>query len=245
MEGDMRKGIAIAAASMLVPAGAAQAAFLGWEAQWITLGNGHLIGNVYAMFSNSNDRVLALYDTHIISNQPFHQSAANPFWMPASNQNKHTSDDSWVALGTNPSGSGNVGTNGIVQGDSDFVNFTDSQGATDFSYIQNSGGGAGWFNANPSNGYGYAFETFNGTYGQPIIRSVLLAHFVLTDYGGPPFLNIFWQGSLAVQFAGDSEVTYGVGADMPKHIMPLPGPSVLSLGLGAGMAFRRPRSRVR
>ena len=107
----------IGAAAFVSVAGAD---FTGWSTELITLGNGHTIMNVYANFDNVGDRVINVYDAAISTNTSggFFQGT-NPFWQPGT-QNAMTSDDSWVAIGTNPSGSGNA-SGSITSGDPSFV----------------------------------------------------------------------------------------------------------------------------
>ncbi len=210
---------------------AANAAFTGYVTEIISLGSGNKVMNVYASFSNANDRVLNVYNTAITTNNAsgFFQSAGNPFWKAGNTQNKATSDDSWVAIGSNPNGSGNAGGNGgSVVGDPNFVNFDDANDSTDFSFIEGIGGGAGWYNGSPANTYGYAFDA----------GRVLLAHFVFA--GSTSNTAVSWSVSMAVTFAGDTSATSGVGQGANTFLIPAPGALAL-LGV-AGLSSRRRRA---
>ncbi len=208
---------------------------MGFEVERITLGNGHRVLNVFAKFSNSGDRVLNVYrsDISTTNGNGFFQSAGNPFWKPGNTQNKNTSDDSWVCIGTNPNGSGNAGgSGGNVVADPNFVNFDDANDSTDFSFIESvdAQNGAGWYNGTPTNTYGYAFDA----------NRVMLAHFVADDAQLGDKLN--WYARLTITrpgVPGSSEVV-PTGGVMFDWIIPAPGALAL-LGV-AGLASRRRRA---
>ena len=210
-------------------ASAASAAFTGWSSEVINLGNGHYIMNVYANFNDTGDRLLNCVNANISTNAAggFYQSASNPFWAPGGTQNKSTSDDSWVTIDTNPNGNGNAF--GGTSGDPNFVNFNDSSGTTtyDFSYIESAGTGAGWFNGNPSNTYGFA----DG-------GKVLAAHFVCGNVTADT--SVAWNVTCIVKLSNGQTVTgQGTGANTFFFI---PGPGALALVGAAGLASRRRRA---
>lgn len=208
---------------------AANANFTGYSHELITLGNGHVIANVYANFSHANDRVLNVYNSNITTTHVggFFHSAGNPFWKAGNTQNKNTGDDSWINIGTNPNGTGNAGGNGgSTVGDPNFVNFDDANDSTDFSVIESIGTGAGWYNGSPANTYGYAFDA----------GRVLLGHLVFDTNQG----EVTWQGSLTVYLNGATSSTSGVGMQPYSFTIPAPGALAL-LGL-AGLATRRRRA---
>lgn len=182
----------------------ASADFTGWEGELVFLDSGHTIMNVYATFSDANDRVFNVYITDIATNAAggFHQSAEHPFWKPSSVQNKQTSADSWVTIGTNPNGDGNSSGTAIA-GDPKFVNFDDTNGATDFSVIQSAGDGAGWYNNNPFNGWGFA-NVGGGT--QP---RVLVAHFVVDGVQAGRTLS--WEATMTVRQTDGTVAFVGQG----------------------------------
>lgn len=210
----------------------ASAGFNGYSGEVINLGNGRSIYNIYASFSHANDRVLNVYNLQLsgsLANE-FHQSEANPFWKAGNTQNKNTSDDSWIAIGTNPNGSGNAGGNGgVVVGDPNFINFDDANDSTDFNYIHSIGTGAGWYNGAPANSYGYAFDS----------GRVLLAHFVLPTN---PTGFLFWSGALTVYLNGATSSTSGVGTGLIPIIWPTPGALGLFAFAGIGLSGRRRKS---
>ncbi len=215
----------IGAAAFVSVAGAD---FTGWSTELITLGNGHTIMNVYANFDNVGDRVINVYDAAISTNTSggFFQGT-NPFWQPGT-QNAMTSDDSWVAIGTNPSGSGNA-SGSITSGDPSFVNFNDANESTDFSYIESSGTGAGWYNNNPGNTWGFA------TGGK-----VLVAHFVAANAQGLGE-SVSWNATMTITRAGmTGSFTRGAGQNSFAWIIPGPG-ALAFLGV-AGLASRRRRA---
>lgn len=210
---------------------AAGASFTNYSREFITLPSGRLVVNFYAHFSHANDRVLNVYNLSLSGTlaDDFYQSEANPFWKAGNTENKNTSDDSWVTIGTNPNGSGNAGGGGaVVVGDPNFVNFDDSNDSTDYSYIQGVGTGPGWYNGAPANSYGYAFDA----------GRVLLAHFVLPNGNG----SLDWQGSLTVYLNGATSSTSGVGMQ-PFMILPVPAPAGVSLVGFAGLVMSRKARR--
>lgn len=214
-------------------ASAANAEFLGWETELITLVNGHTIMNVYAKFDNSGDRVVNVYDAAITTNTAggFYQSAGQPYWQVSGTQNKMTSDDSYVCIGTNPNGNGNP-SGSITAGDPSFVNYNAESGTTtyDFSVIEGSGTGAGWYNNNPGNTWGFANTGDN---------RVLVAHFVATSAQGADAVN--WNATLTITKAGfTGSFTRGAGQNTFAWIIPGPG-AMAFLGL-AGLASRRRRA---
>jgi hypothetical protein len=210
----------------------AAANFTGYSGEFIDLGNGRTIVNVFANFTHVNDRVLNVYNLQLSGSlaDDFHQSEANPFWKAGNTQNKNTSDDSWIAIGTNPNGSGNAGGNGgVVVGDPNFVNFDDSNDSTDFSYIEGIGSGAGWYNGAPANSYGYAFDA----------GRVLLAHFVLpSDVAG----SLTWSGSLTVFLNG---ATSSSNVSLPPFTIVWDGPAPGALGVLFVAGLGSPRRRRR
>lgn len=207
-------------------ASAASAAFTGWSSEVVNLNNGRYILNVYANFSDTGDRLLNCVNANITTNSAggFYQSAANPFWAPGGTQNSMTSDDSWVTIDTNPNGNGNAF--GGTSGDPNFVNFNDSSGTTtyDFSVIESAGTGAGWFNGNPSNSYGFA----DG-------GRVLAAHFVVT--GSSSVVN--WNVTCIVKLSNGQTVT---GQGTGPNTFAVPAPGAIALLGAAGLASRRRRA---
>lgn len=206
------------------------AAFTGWSHELVTLGNGHVIMNIYAEFNDQGDRLLNVVHGTITTNAAggFYQSASNPFWKPSGSQNKLTSDDSWVTIDTNSNGNAYSGT----MGDQNFWNFDDSSSAaSDFSVLTSYTSGVGWYNGNPGSGsYGYA----NG-------GKVLVAHFVATGLNGfPPDRFVSWSAECIVQQAVGGTV-FGQGAG--TFIIPwgVPGPSALAVVAISGLATRRRR----
>jgi hypothetical protein len=219
----------IGSAAVLSCAAAANADFTGWQTEIITLGNGHTIMNVYAGFDNSGDRVINVFNTDITTNAAggFFQSNTNPFWQPGT-QNKLTSDDSWVCIGTNPSGSGNA-SGSITSGDPSFVNFNDANESSDYSFIESSGTGAGWYNNNPGNTWGFANQGGN---------RVLVAHFVFATGQGAG-LSVSWDATLTIKKNGQTgSETAGQG----QFEFFIPGPGALALLGVAGLAARRRRA---
>jgi hypothetical protein len=219
----------IGSAAVIGLASAANAGFTGYQVETFQIGNTWIM-NVYAGFSNSGDRVFNVYNTNISTNHAggFYQAAANPFWKPATNQNKNTSVDSWVTIGTNPNGNGNS-SGSIVAGDPSFVNFDDSNDSTDFSVIESSGTGAGWYNNNPGNLWGYADQGGN---------RVLLAHFAFApNQGGGN--TVFWSALLTIRSAGSTQAETVGGGNFQFFI---PGPGALALLGVAGLASRRRRA---
>lgn len=204
--------------------------FTGFTAEYITLGNGHVIQNVYANFTNANDRLLNIYNTNITTTNPggFHQSAANPTWKPSSTQYKNTSDDSWVTIGTNPDGSQRA--NGLTEGDPNFINFDDSNDSTDFSCVENDGGGAGWFYVPPDYGYGDAFDQ----------NRVLVAHFVWVAPPDGGVATTGWQVTIQMILAGQSQTSSATPPTQEFDYDHVPSPSVLALlAMGVTPAARR------
>lgn len=223
----------IASAATLSCAAVSSADFVGFEADRIILGNGHIVLNVYAKFTNSGDRVLNVFRSDITTDNAsgFHQSG-NVFWKAGNTQNKNTSDDSWIVVGANPNGTGNAGgSGGNVVGDPNFVNFDDANDSTDFSYIESvdEDNGAGWYNGTPTNTYGYAFEAGN---------RVLLGHFVAADALLGDQLHWFAKLTITRPGIGGSMEVQGDGTF--DWIIPAPGALAL-LGV-AGLASRRRRA---
>ncbi|MFO0783454.1 MAG: hypothetical protein U0636_07205 [Phycisphaerales bacterium] len=195
----------------------------------MSLGSGRYVVNVYASFNDTGDRVLNCIQGAISTNAAggFYQSASNPFWAPSSTQNSFSSDDSWVTIGTNPNGNGNAF--GGTAGDSNFLNFNDSSGTTtyDFSVIEGSGNGAGWFNPAPT----------NNSYGLADTGKVLVAHLVIGNTGSSTWIS--WNVAAIIQLANGQTVTQGAG----PHVWYLPSPGALCLLGVAGMnPLRRRRT---
>lgn len=231
-----RLSLASAVACVACAAAAAPTAhadFTGYVYESALLPSGRIILNVYARFSHANDRVLAVYNasTSTTSYGGFHQVAEHPFWKPDAGQAKLTSDDSWVAIGTNPNGSGTAwGGGGVVAPDSNFVNFDDANGSTDFSVMEGTGGGAGWYNGNFANSFGYAFDE----------GRVLLAHLVVNP-PAEPYLMIHWNFTLIVYLNGATASTSGIGTGNNTWGLPAPGAAI---PLAALAALARSRRRV-
>lgn len=225
----MRLPFILGSAAALGCAAIASADFTGWSVERITLGNGHIIMNVYANFSSTSDRLLNVVKTDVSSGLEggFYQSGSNPFWKPANSQNSQTSDDSWVTIDTNPNGNGNAF--GGCLGDPNFVNFDDQNSSYDFSFIESAGNGAGWYNGNPSgNNYGFA----DG-------GKVLVAHFVAANAQIGDTLT--WIGRCTVKLAnGETATEQGAGTFAFEWIVP--GPGALALLGAAGLASRRRRA---
>lgn len=183
--------VAVTAASL---ASTAHAEFLGLTAELVGLPSGHVVANVYAQFSDVNDRVLAVGDATIFTNVPggFYQSAANPFFRPGT-QHTRVSQDSFVCIDTAPGSFNTVA--GSIEGDAQFFNYSDAQGATNFSIIQGSGSGAGWWNATPT-----------GTTGLADNGKVVLAHLVV----GPSNVNecrrLWWSSTVTYLRASTGQV---------------------------------------
>ena len=215
-------------AGAAVLASSASAAFTGWSLELVSLGNGRYVVNVYASFNDTGDRMLNCVNGAIATNAAggFYQSASNPFWAPSGTQNRLTSDDSWVTIGTNPNGNGNAF--GGTQGDPNFVNFNDSSGTTtyDFSIVESAGTGAGWYNGNPSNSYGFA-DT----------GKVLVAHLVVGNTSSSTWIS--WNVTAIVKLSNGQTVT---GQGTGPHVWYLPSPGALGLlGVAGTAPFRRRR----
>lgn len=227
----MKRERFIAVSFALAVGSSAAANFTGYSSELIGLANGHWIMNVYANFSHANDRVLNVYNTNITTTHVggFHHSEENPYWKAGNTQNKSTSDDSWVAIGTNPNGSGNAGGGGgVIVADPNFVNFDDTNDSTDFSTIESTGTGAGWYNGAPANNYGYAFDS----------NRVLLAHLVFDSNQG----SMTWQVTMTVFLNGATGSTSGVGWQ-PWSFPHVPAPGTFGglLFAGLGVTGRRRR----
>lgn len=184
-------------ASALLLATASTADFIGWQTEAIMLPSGRYAMNIYAGFSNSQDRVQFVYDVALTTSafNGFYQSPEHPFWQPGI-QNKLTSDDSWVTIGTHPNGNGNSAGSTITPVP-EFMNFDDGNGATDFSFIDGGRDGAGWYNNNPQSAWGYA------NVGQ---NRVLLAHIVVTHNS-----LVRWSATMQVRLANGSIQIVGTG----------------------------------
>jgi hypothetical protein len=210
-------------------AGSAAASFTGWTADVFQLASGHTAMNVYATFSQSGDKLLNIYSSHITTTVAggFHQSTDNPFWAPGA-QDVNTADDSFVCFGTS---AGGLAVPGAVLPDPSFVNFDDSNGATQFNVIQGTFGGAGWYNPNPTT-----------MYGSPVNGRVLVAHFVVA--GDAPVEGVLnWQASISYNDPFGQTLT-GIGSaaqvfDWGSGAVPAPGTIIVVAA--AGLRCRRRR----
>ncbi|MBL9140499.1 MAG: hypothetical protein JNK53_01415, partial [Phycisphaerae bacterium] len=127
------------------------------------------------------------------------------------------------------SGSNNA-SGSITSGDPSFVNFNDANESSDFSFIESSGTGAGWYNNNPGNTWGYA--NVGGS-------RVLVAHFVVANGQGNGPISINWSATLTIKKAGATgSETAGAG----QFNFVIPGPGALALLAVAGLASRRRRA---
>lgn len=201
--------------------------FVGLQHNTLVLGNGHVAFNLYAKFTSSSDRVLAVTSFNVYTPHPggFHQSAANPTWTPGT-QNINTSDDSWVCIGTNPINNQFTGPN--TAGDANFLNF--GPGATDYSFIDAASPGAGWYDVNPSAGWGLATQTGNRT---------LLARLV---WPSPPVFNDYIEMTATIHYerAGAPGVVLTASV---YHLISIPAPGAWAfLVLSSAICRRRIRS---
>jgi MYXO-CTERM domain-containing protein len=223
----------LACAAALALASLAHADFTGWSATTFLLPSGHMAMNVFANFSHEGDRLLNVFNGSVTTSAVggFHQSAANPFWQP-DNQNMFTADDSFVCVDVNASGNA-VAASSV--GDPNFANFTDANGATNFSIIHSIAGGAGWYNPNPASPFGLA-DGFK----------VLVAHFVAAGTPeNPPSGLVAWN--MMVNFNrpnGQTIINQGAGLHFfewsPANT---PAPGALGV-LAAGALARRRRRRI-
>jgi hypothetical protein len=214
---------------------AANADFVGFQAELINLGSGRTAMNVFAVFTNSGDRVINIYDTAISTNTAggFYQAAANPWWKPGSTQNYLTADDSYVTIGTNPNGNGNAGGS-ITAGDPSFVNFDDANESSNFSVIEGSGTGAGWYNNNPGNTWGFA----NMIAG----NKVLVAHFVAASPTSALTLQSFLTWNVKMTYTKNGQTGGFTGTANQQFAWIIPGPGALALLGVAGLSSRRRRA---
>jgi len=135
----------------------------GPEDRWIV--------DVYFLVRGPSSRVLSVYADHVTYSGPggFYQSTAYPFWKPGVQQPSSWLD-SYVTVGTNPNGNGNLAPGALWT--FAFANYDDIGEATDFSYIQNKDGtDTVWAVAPLNTTWGYALP------GNP---RVLLARLVVT-----------------------------------------------------------------
>lgn len=219
----------IGSAAVLSCAAAANADFTGWQ-YTVSQSGGFTIMNVYAGFSNTGDRVVNVFNADITTNAAggFYQSAGSPFWQATTGQNAN-SVDSFVCIGTNPNGNGNV-SGSITAGDPNFLNYNDGSGTTtyDFSVIESAGTGAGWYNNNPSNAWGFANQGNS---------RVLVAHFVFAPQEGALVVN--WSATMTIKKDGQTgSETAGTG----NFQFFIPAPGALALLGVAGLASRRRRA---
>lgn len=208
----MLRTSSVCAASALCVASAAHASFVAWSVEYIQLGNGHVCTNFYANFDSAADRVLAVTDARMETSSQggFIQSGSNPTWRPAT-QESYVADDSFVCIGTAGSG---MASSVSTAGGPTFLNFDDSNGATDFNGMSWSGNGASWYNPSPStNSYGIAN---NGR--------VMVAHAVIVN--PVPLTWILFDFTVVAQLANGQQVTAGAG-DHTIYPGLIPGPAPL------------------
>jgi hypothetical protein len=172
----------------------ARAEFLGLSGELIGLGTGRVVANVYAQFDDVNDRVLAVGDATIFTNVPggFYQSSANPFFRPGT-QHVMTSQDSFVCIDTAPGSFTTVA--GSIEGNAQFFNYSDAQGATNFSIIQGSGSGAGWSTTTPTGATGLADQ-----------GKVVLAHLVVGPDNVTECSGLWWSSTVTYFRASTSQI---------------------------------------
>lgn len=223
----MRQYVTLSAGLALCMSACAQAGFVGWAHEFIDLGNGHSITNIYATFDSPADRLLGVTNARAATSSAsgFVQSVANPYWRPAASQS-FLSDDSFVCIGTNAS---NMASSVSTAGGESFLNFDDSTGATDFSVMSWSGDGASWYNPSPG----------TNNYGVPINNRVMVAHLTITF----PFPETWIQYNFTavVQLANGQQVLVGEGDHiLYPGLVPGPGPLV-----AFALAGRRGRRRRR
>ena len=199
---------------------AANAGFAGWAANSYASSNGNAVIDVYAMFTDSGDKLLNVFNMNITlggATNFVQNDVAGGAWQPLPNFYPAV-DDSYVTIGQAPG----------------FANTTalDPNFSNNFSTLPPAPN-AGWYNGNPSSftATAGAVTTNQNTTGATL--GVMIGRFVLAGVADVVrTLNV----------GGKASFNSGTNAFDSKSFTYVPAPGALALLGLAGVAARRRRA---